>query len=136
MSTSGASRHSRPAADALLSVRQWAAAPIPRQPQHGDGSPPATNVTDSVYEGAVMQAFADWWLLGEADLGVDGIWLHPISHASLAYGVTFQRGAFVRGGHPRSVFQPDLPSRIATRAEQLVHSCDSPDNFVPMWHAG
>ena len=93
---------------------------------------------------AVSEAIADWWLLGEADLGI----VAPITSSSNHN--SFGRSGFVRGGRTRSIFA--VPSSacvgVGSRgnlawdegcknetAETLVR-CGDENNFAPIWREG
>merc|ERR1711933_152940 len=65
--------------------------------------------TVSGYSHAVTEALADWWLMGEADLAILGLWSFDQQ--------TFARSAFTRGARTRSLY---LVNRDGSRNERSL----------------
>ena len=88
---------------------------------HGRHSRPrsAPSQGSTKYELSVLEALADWWLLGEADLGVLGAFDYGGDH-----GVgSFATSAFARAAKGRSVFGNVFGK----------HCSNEESDFLPMW---
>merc|ERR1712050_81946 len=86
------------------------------------------------YPKAVIEALADWWLLGETDLAVIGPWSFTQS--------TFARTAFARGARARSLYLVGREGFVDGRPIALMRpteliQCDEETEHWPMggtWH--
>lgn len=91
---------------------------------HGRHSRPSSLAEqgEARYEASVVEAIADWWLLGEVDVGVLGSWAIGGDYGVGSFGST----AFARGARSRSVFG-NLFGKRCDAAEQ---------DSLPMWPSG
>jgi hypothetical protein len=82
------------------------------------------------YTQGVADAITDWWLLGEADIGLLG--------SSSCGSITFGLSAFARGSYARSLFIADGHTHLATNVTKAVEqqrqtNCGDETQFVPIW---
>ena len=88
---------------------------------HGRHSRPRSSPSQgsTKYELSVLEALADWWLLGEADLGVLGAFDYGGDHGVGSYATS----AFARAAKGRSVFGNVFGK----------HCSNGESDFLPMW---